>query len=180
MQDFTAGGIHALPNHPTPTVGDAGFDERIRQLVADFGCNKSCELIEEMISTALKMGRDQVSVADLKLFNRSLKELRQAARVFAPYRDRRKVVVFGSARTAPDEPESIAAETFARNAAAQAGPDRYVILDTLARILAARGDCSGASTTFRQAIDSVPPAHSEARSGLEHAMEETSHTCKSS
>jgi uncharacterized protein (TIGR00730 family) len=40
--------------------------------------------------------------------------LRQAARVFAPYRDRRKVVVFGSARTAATEPEAVAAEAFAR------------------------------------------------------------------
>jgi hypothetical protein len=71
-------------------------------------------LIEEMIITALKIGRDDMSVADLKLFNRSLKELRHAARVFAPYRDRRKVVVFGSARIAANEPEAIAAEEFAR------------------------------------------------------------------
>ncbi len=64
--------------------------------------------------TALKLGRDGTTVADLKLFNRSLKELRAAARMFAPYRDRRKVVVFGSARTAPTEPEAVAAEEFAR------------------------------------------------------------------
>ena len=95
-------------------MGDAGFDERIRQLVRDWGCSKSCDLIEEMIVTALKVGRDNVSTADLKLFNRSLKELRYAAKIFAPYRDRRKVVVFGSARTAPDAPEAVAAEEFSR------------------------------------------------------------------
>jgi len=66
------------------------------------------------VITALKMGRDQTTVADLKLFNRSLKEMRHAARVFAPYRHTPKVVVFGSARTAPTEPEAIAAEEFAR------------------------------------------------------------------
>ncbi len=66
-----------------------------------------------MIITALKIGRDDISVADLKLFNRSLKELRHAARVFAPYRNRRKVVVFGSARTAATDPEAMAAEEFA-------------------------------------------------------------------
>lgn len=114
MQDFTGGGINALPSKPAHTIGDADFDERIRQLVADWGCKKSCALVEEMIVTALKLGRDETSVADLKLFNRSLKELRRAARMFAPYRDRRKVVVFGSARTAPTEPEALAAEEFAR------------------------------------------------------------------
>jgi uncharacterized protein (TIGR00730 family) len=67
-----------------------------------------------MIVTALKMGRDQTTVADLKLFSRSLKELRYAARVFGPYARFRKVVVFGSARTPPEDAESIAAEEFAR------------------------------------------------------------------
>ncbi len=86
MQDFTGGGINALPpSRPTPSA-IATIDERIRALVRDSGCEKSCDLIEEMIITALKMGRDQMTTADLKLFNRSLKELRYAARVFAPYR----------------------------------------------------------------------------------------------
>ena len=113
MQDFTAGGISGTPNR-TQTSGDANLDERIRQLVADSGCEKSCDLIEEMIITALKMGKDQTTVADLKLFNRSLKELRYCARVFAPYRAKRKVVVFGSARTPDTEPEAILAEEFSR------------------------------------------------------------------
>ena len=121
MQDFTPPTLHPPPAGappPTPnrtqTSGDAGFDERIRQLVADAGFEKNHDLVEEMIITALKLGRDQTSVADLKLFNRSLKELRYCARVFAPYRQFRKVVVFGSARTPESEPESIAAEEFSR------------------------------------------------------------------
>lgn len=113
MQDFTAGGISGTPNR-TQTSGDATLDERIKQLVNDSGCEKSHDLIEEMIITALKMGRDQTSVADLKLFNRSLKELRYCARVFAPYRAHRKVVVFGSARTPDNQPEAIAAELFSK------------------------------------------------------------------
>jgi len=113
MQDFTAGGISGTPNR-TQTSGDPGLDEKIKQLVAASGCEKSCDLIEEMIITALKLGKDQTSVADLKLFNRSLKELRYCARVFAPYRHHRKVAVFGSARTPDTEPEAIAAELFSK------------------------------------------------------------------
>ena len=114
MPDFTGGGIEALPSHPPRTSGNRQIDERIKQLVADHGCERSCDLIEEMIVTALKMGRDGLSVADLKLFNRSLKELRYAARVFAPYTGVKKVVVFGSARIGPTEPAYLAAEDFAR------------------------------------------------------------------
>jgi uncharacterized protein (TIGR00730 family) len=114
VQDFTGGGINALPAKPPHTVGDDTIDGRIKALVRDFGCESSCDLIEEMIGTALKMGRDPITTADLKLFNRSLKELRFAAKIFAPYRHRRKIVIFGSARTGPAEPESLLAEEYAR------------------------------------------------------------------
>src|SRR4030095_11082169 len=93
---------------------DAPFDQRGQDLVREWGAKKNPELIEEMIVTALKMARDEMSVADLKLINRSLKEMRYAAKVFAPYSQFRKVVVFGSARTTTDAPESKVAENFAR------------------------------------------------------------------
>ena len=112
MADFTACTFTPTPGRRA-TTGDPALDERIRQLVCDAGCEKTCDVIAEMVITALKLGRDQTSTADLKLFSRSLKELRYAAKAFAPYRNVRKVVVFGSARTAPDEPESLAAEVFA-------------------------------------------------------------------
>jgi uncharacterized protein (TIGR00730 family) len=112
VQDFTAGGIHAL-HAAFASSGDEEFDRRIRELLADWGVTASPELIAEMIVTALRMGRDAVPVADLKMINRSLKELRAASKVFAPYQGVRKVAVFGSARTAPTAPEFIAAERFA-------------------------------------------------------------------
>jgi conserved hypothetical protein, DprA/Smf-related, family 2 len=70
-------------------------------------------LIEEMITTALKIGRDKLSVADLKLINRSTKEMRSAAKVFAPFKHLRKVVVFGSARSTRDSPDYKVATDFA-------------------------------------------------------------------
>jgi uncharacterized protein (TIGR00730 family) len=112
VQDFTAGGIHAL-HAAFASSGDEEFDRRIRELVADWGVTASPELIAEMIVTALRMGHDAVPVADLKMINRSLKELRAASKVFAPYQGVRKVAVFGSARTAPTAPEFVAAEKFA-------------------------------------------------------------------
>lgn len=98
---------------------DAPFDQRVQDLVRDWGANKNPELIEEMIVTALKMARDEMSVADLKLINRSLKEMRYAAKVFAHYSQFRKVVVFGSARVSSEAPESKVAEDFARKMVAQ-------------------------------------------------------------
>src|SRR5438552_17971738 len=113
MEDFTGGVIHDQPTRRQWSV-DPPFDARVKELVRDWGAEKSPELIEEMIVTALKIARDQMGVADLKLINRSLKELRYAAKVFAPYSQFRKVVVFGSARIPPEAPEFKVAEEFAR------------------------------------------------------------------
>ena len=114
VQDFTGGGIHALPSRTTRSTGDPEFDQKVKELVGEWGgAEKTSGLIEELIITALKMARDGVSLADLKLFNRSLREMRNATKVFAPYRAKQKVVVFGSARTASSEVEYQAAEVFA-------------------------------------------------------------------
>src|SRR5256885_2630871 len=113
VEDFTGEAIHDQPARRLWTV-DPPFDARVKDLVRDWGANRNPELIEEMIVTALKMARDEMGVADLKLINRSLKEMRYAAKVFARYSQFRKVVVFGSARTTPDAPESKVAEDFAR------------------------------------------------------------------
>lgn len=113
MEEFTANAVQDQPPRRSSNIGRE-FEARVRQLVADWGTEKSPELIEEMIITALKMARDKMGAGDLKLMNRSLKELRYAAKIFAPYRDVRKVVVFGSARTAPTEPEAQLAEEFCR------------------------------------------------------------------
>ena len=112
VEDFT-GTIQDQPARRLWTV-EAPFDQRVVDLVREWGANKNPELIEEMIVTALKMARDEMSVADLKLINRSLKEMRYAAKVFAHYAHFRKVVVFGSARTTIEAPEAKAAENFAR------------------------------------------------------------------
>jgi uncharacterized protein (TIGR00730 family) len=86
----------------------------IKELVAESGCVHSPALIEEMVQTALRLGRDNASVADLKLFVRAFKELRYAAKVFQPYAGRRKVAVFGSARLKPETAEFRMAEEMGR------------------------------------------------------------------
>ena len=61
------------------------------------------ELVREMILAALKASQENAAEADLKLMNSTLKEMRFTSKVFSPYRDIRKVTVFGSARTKPEE-----------------------------------------------------------------------------
>jgi uncharacterized protein (TIGR00730 family) len=118
VEDFTAGATHDQPSRRQSSI-DPPFDARVRELVADWGAEKSHELIEEMIITALKMARDKMGTGDLKLMNRSLKEMRYAARVFSQYRQFRKVCVFGSARTPPSEAQYEVAQRFAREMVAR-------------------------------------------------------------
>lgn|SRR5581483_7731091 len=112
-EDFTGGAIHDQPTRRQWSI-EPPFDARVRQLVRDWDASESPELIEEMIVTALKIARDHMSVADLKLINRSIKEMRNAAKVFAPFQHLRKVAIFGSARTPTNSPVYDVAKDFAR------------------------------------------------------------------
>ncbi len=96
------------------STGDPQLDDKILELVEQTSSGESAGLLREMLITALKLAQDNTPVADMKLFNRSLKEMRYAANVFRKYSSVRKIAVFGSARTAPGEPDYIAAEQFAR------------------------------------------------------------------
>jgi TolA-binding protein len=71
------------------------------------------------------------------------------------------------------------AELMARRAVAHTATDSYLVLDTLARILAARGACAEAEATFRQAIDAVPSSRPAARTDLEHGLADAQRTCRS-
>jgi uncharacterized protein (TIGR00730 family) len=118
VEDFTAGAIQNQPSRRSSSLGPE-WDARVRALVQEWGADTNPELIEEMIITTLKMARDKMNVADLKLFNRSLKEFRYAANVFSAYSRVRKVAVFGSARTPQGSPDAQVAEEFARRMVAE-------------------------------------------------------------
>jgi uncharacterized protein (TIGR00730 family) len=70
--------------------------------------------VREMVETALKLLRDGTGTGDLKLLNAALRELRYAFKVFAPYRNVRKVSAFGSARTPASAPTYKTAREFSR------------------------------------------------------------------
>ncbi|MEX0703952.1 MAG: LOG family protein [Planctomycetales bacterium] len=75
------------------------------------------ELIAELKATADKLARDGATRGDLKILSRALRELRYAFKVFTPYRRRRKVTVFGSARTQPEHAAYVQALEFGRRLA---------------------------------------------------------------
>jgi len=93
---------------------DKEIDARIKELAAEVAEGRQAELVGELIDTALRLGRDKAGIGDMKLFNRAMREMRYAASVFTKYQGRRKVAVFGSARTRSDADEFILAREFAR------------------------------------------------------------------
>ena len=76
-RDFTGGGIFGLPKEHRST-GNSEIDRRISSLVDEWSCGASAELVQEMIVTAFKLGKDCPPEGDMKLFNRALKEMREA------------------------------------------------------------------------------------------------------
>jgi uncharacterized protein (TIGR00730 family) len=71
----------------------------------------------DILLNALKVKRDELGTLDLKVISRALSEVRYAARIFKPYRQARKVSIFGSARTPEDDPRYQMAVEFARQLA---------------------------------------------------------------
>ena len=105
---------------PNPTAGDNNSFEQIHdETPADdrqhpVGIEYLAQQLKE---TADKLVRDNANRGDVKLLSTALKELRYAFKVFAPYRGRRKVTVFGSARLNPDHPAYAQAVEFSRRMA---------------------------------------------------------------
>lgn len=77
----------------------------IAQLIQQHGGGENTDLIEDIVETALRLLDDKADRLDVKVITSALKELRYASKIFAPYRGKRKVTVFGSARTKPEAAE---------------------------------------------------------------------------
>ena len=72
------------------------------------------EIFRQILTTVAKLGMEHDDLGDFKLVNTTLKELRHSFRVFHPYRTKRKVIVFGSARTQENDPNYALAQEISR------------------------------------------------------------------
>ncbi|MEJ6571597.1 MAG: LOG family protein [Akkermansiaceae bacterium] len=113
-RDFTGGMIHSKSCAFIGSTGEKKLDERIMALAREISGDEENCLLSEMLISAVRISRGAVTEGDFKTMNRALKEMRIANEVFYPYRNCRKISVFGSARTDPEEPEYKAAVEFSR------------------------------------------------------------------
>jgi uncharacterized protein (TIGR00730 family) len=96
---------------------DPALRQDIQQLIENFGGGYNEDFIEDIIHQALKLMRDVEHRGDVRVIQTAIRELRYAFRLFAPYVAKRKVTIFGSARTAPTRAEYIQCVEFARKIA---------------------------------------------------------------
>jgi len=101
--------------------------------------------LQQLLTTVMKLHEDGTLPGDLKITNAALKEMRYAYKVFAPYRDTRKVTVFGSSRTARTEPAAEAAHEFGRRMVEEGW---MVVTGAGAGIMGAAQEGAGAERSF--------------------------------
>ena len=85
---------------PTPRR----LNEEIEKLVVEFGGKTEPGYVTQMIKSALEISKSDVSSLDAKIAASALREMQQAFKMMAPFRDRKKVTIFGSARTSKGDP----------------------------------------------------------------------------
>jgi uncharacterized protein (TIGR00730 family) len=97
--------------------GDPELRRRIEELVAYKGGGKNAEAVGDIIESALKILTDVKDSGDVRVIQTAIRELRYAFKLFAPYANKRKVTIFGSARTLPTKVEYQQALEFGRKIA---------------------------------------------------------------
>jgi uncharacterized protein (TIGR00730 family) len=100
-------------------MGKPELDKAVADLVAATASNQNQDLITEMVTTVLKLYRDNGDRGDLKLINTALKEMRYSNLVFSRHEEP-KVTIYGSARLGEADAS-------------------YQLTDEFRRIMAARG-----------------------------------------
>jgi uncharacterized protein (TIGR00730 family) len=131
------------------TTRNPELDAKIAELVASVGESPNSDLLKEMITTAVRLMRDPADRGEMKLVNAALKEFAYSFHVFRQYQGHRKVSIFGSARTTPEEGVYDYTRQFAM---AMAEQNWMVITGAGPGIMAAGHEGAGAEKSFGASI----------------------------
>jgi uncharacterized protein (TIGR00730 family) len=86
----------------------------IRRFSERYFVGENQDLLEEMLVTLCRLGRDDADRGDVKLLTKAVAELRYAFKVFVPWQHVPKVSIFGSSRTPEGHPDYQQAVRYAR------------------------------------------------------------------
>jgi uncharacterized protein (TIGR00730 family) len=85
-------------------TGNPEVDEQLEALLDALGTTANRDQLLDLLTTVVRLANDGADRLDLKITNAALREMREGFEVFAPYRDVRKITMFGSARSLPSDP----------------------------------------------------------------------------
>jgi uncharacterized protein (TIGR00730 family) len=85
-------------------TGNPDLDGRLEELLDAAGVSANRDQLLELLATVVRLSADHSDRLDLKIANAALREMADGFEIFAPYREVRKITMFGSARTAPSDP----------------------------------------------------------------------------
>lgn len=102
-----------MPSSSVPSSLEA-LQTEIQELLGQIPSMKHGALIQQALTTLIRMAEVEADRLDWKILNAALQDMEKAFRVFYPYRHIRKVTIFGSARMSPQSPLYQIAADFAR------------------------------------------------------------------
>ncbi len=80
------------------------LDARLDSLLDELAVTANRDQVRELLISVVGLAQGHPDRLDLKIAAAALREMREGFEVFAPYRDVRKITMFGSARTLPTDP----------------------------------------------------------------------------
>lgn len=148
------------------TDTDTELERLVDEIIVAAGIDQNADLIHHILVDGIRIGRDRADRLDLKIASSALGEMRQAFRMFARFRGRDKVTVFGSARTRPDDVLYRMAREVARRLAAH---DWMVVTGAGPGIMQAATEGAGPDhsigVSIRLPFESLNPAFDDADGG---------------
>lgn len=79
-------------------------EDLIQDLLIASEIKNDRHLVAELIRDSIRLGYDSSTTLNLKIASAAIAEMREAFAMFAPFANRKKVTIFGSARTTKDDP----------------------------------------------------------------------------
>ena len=90
------------------------LEQQLEKLIANLSTHSDRKYIKRALETILRISKSDTERLNWKILTASLEDMEQGFQRFYPYRHTRKIAIFGSARTSPQQAEYQAALNFAR------------------------------------------------------------------
>ncbi len=107
------------PANDRRSTGDPDLDADIAAMLDDLGADDHRGVLTELFVATVRTVQGAHDRLDLKIASAALREMQLAFAMFAPYRARPKVTIFGSARTQPGDASYDTAHRVASDLAAE-------------------------------------------------------------